>query len=579
MMSLGQYLSSLRLVGVHDDGNDENNNEQVVKVLKKQLEITMGKMLLKYFGKTYGAALLPVMGTDSADSYLTNIASKIATWVATQIIANGASSVSGGIVDHMNQDGTGDENGNDLGTLPLSLAEFTSILNMNQKSGGGTNMTMTPLALLQKGEVDIFEHNFEGLIPNPFIVETDFEETITKMENRIRAFKAKAKAEAKAKNATEQGLDIKDVKDDDDDEHGKYTYDPHDKSAPEPTPINERILPDLYLGVGNGCYSHTKREILVNRLTSILLTKLCYNYYKKANFEKDLFEVHYHAESCHHPDEFIQALINNGHTVDVCPRTQISNFGVSLSVKEDDDSWTAIPIAYMMRTGLERYSDNQAVTFAAPHGGMDFYITGPLIGQTNTCAIQFYIAYQGLCAFHADHDIIMPWKKKASLASPYSNDKALRAARMAGLVSIAYSKIATEMELPFGGYGMMGMCNDISGFIDLAINGETAAYPLTSTGKYLCHFMRCLMELQGDLKERVGMEYAVGDIQKLIHSIANIDNDLHMSPAGASNSLRRYKKAYPEICFQSTADSIQNLREISEMYESLTVWAKVSQYL
>ena len=72
----------------------------------------------------------------------------------------------------------------------------------------------------------------------------------------------------------------------------------------------------------------------------------------------------------------------------------------------------------MLNTGFERYSDNRPVTFAAPHGGIDFYITGPLIGTTNSCAMQFYVAFQGLCAFHADHDVILPFKKKAGVGFP-----------------------------------------------------------------------------------------------------------------------------------------------------------------
>jgi len=545
MMSLGSYLSTLRLPRISTDGDikdgEASSKEQVAKFVKKELNVALGKLLLNYFGKTYGAALLPLTGSDSVDSYLSGIATKIASWGTKQILSN--NSIGNGIID----DDIDEDGDDDIGIFPFTLVELVSILNVNNTLGGKMNMSKTPLELLEIGEVDIFDHSFDGLISNPFVLEADFEKTIQRMEDRIRIV--------------------------------EETYDPHDKSIPPPMPINERVLPDLYLGSGDTCYSHTKRETLVNRLTALLLTKLSYNFYKRSKNEKDLFEVIYKEETCQHPDELLQALINHGHSVDVCPRTQITNFGFSLCVKEKDGSWTNIPTAIMLNTGLERYSDNRPVTFAAPHGGIDFYITGPLIGATNTCAMQFYVAFQGLCAFHSDQDIIMPYKKKASLAKPYSTVKAVQAARMAGLISVAFSKIATEMELPFGGYGTMGMCNDISGFVDFAINGQTMAYPLISTGRYLSHFIRCITELSGTLKDKVGMEYAVDDIQKLIHSIANISSDLHVSPSAAKSSITRYKASYPEAFFQETADSLQILNEIAEMYESLTVWSRVSRYL
>lgn len=528
LMSLGQYLSSLR----RGEGTVEAEAEAF---FKKELEITIGKLLLKFLGKMYGAALLPAIGNVSVDSFLEKKASQMSGFIAKRVLSDDC-------------DNTAVQE--ELGTFPLTLSEVASILNVNQTLGGKSNMTDTPLEFLCKGELDIFEHSFDGLIPNPFMLETDFEKTIAQMEDRVRK------------------SDNNDVK-----------YDPNDKSLPDPTPINSQILPDLHMGLGGTCNTHTKRETLINRLTALLLNKLSYNYYKQVKNEKDLFRVEYNGEICQYPNEFIQALINTGHKVDVCPRTQISNFGLYLSVKEDDGSWTMIPTTMMLRTGFERYSDSKAVSFAAPHGGIDYYITGPLIGTTNTCALQYYIAIDGLCAFHSDQDVIAPWKNKASLTVPYTTKQAVRTARMAGLVSVAVSIIGTELSLPCGGYGVLGMCNDISGIIDHAIHGKTSAYPLSSTGRYLGHLIRCLMRIQSQLKDKVGMEFTVDDIQKLIHSVTNIDNDLHTSPSNARSTIKRYKRAYPELSFQLTANSIEMLNEISEECEALGTWAKVSRYL
>ncbi len=329
MMSLGSYLSTLRLPRTTNDTSSSDSAEEMSKFVKRELEMTLGKLLLNAFGG-YGAALLPLTGSDNVGSYLGGIASKMAAWGTKEILSN--NSVNDGRNNTGDVDEGGDDDGgDDIETLPFTLVELISLLNINNTIGGRGKMSKTPLEFLEKGEIDMFDHNFDGLISNPFVMEEDFERTIKRMEDRIKK--------------TDE------------------SYNPHDKSIPPPQPINERVLPDLYLGCGDTCNSHTKRETLVNRLTALLFTKLSYNFYKQSKNEKDLFEVHYKGETCQHPDEFLQALINHGHSVDVCPRTQITNFGFSLCVKEKDGSWTNIPTAIMLKTGFERYSDCRPVTF------------------------------------------------------------------------------------------------------------------------------------------------------------------------------------------------------------------------
>jgi len=49
-------------------------------------------------------------------------------------------------------------------------------------------------------------------------------------------------------------------------------------------------------------------------------------------------------KDCLYPDEFIAALLDSGHTIDVCPRSAITTFGVAVCIKEDDKSRTNVPI-------------------------------------------------------------------------------------------------------------------------------------------------------------------------------------------------------------------------------------------
>jgi len=312
------------------------------------------------------------------------------------------------------------------------------MINMNQtfNSSSEFDIKMTPLNLFQKGEVgygNLSFHNeekYDGGFTSPFVMERDFKKVIADMEELTRSVNG--------------------------------AYDPDDKSLPEPTPIDERILPDLYFGWGNAKCTHTKRECLENRLVALLLTKLSYNFYKKANDGDDhLFEVHWNNKICRYPEELIQEFMNNGHIVEICPRSTVACFGVALCVKENDGQYSNIPITVQLRTGIERSSDGKPAYFQPPHGGLDIGIKGPLIGETKMCEVQFYVSLDGLTGFYANHDVDLPFLKRTSLADVYPNEQAISAVRMAGLVAVVFNRIATEMNLPFGGYGVLGMCNDV----------------------------------------------------------------------------------------------------------------------
>jgi hypothetical protein len=118
--------------------------------------------------------------------------------------------------------------------------------------------------------------------------------------------------------------------------------------------------------------TRTKREILLNRLFAVLLTKLSHNYARlQKNESKDsYFVAQMNGKDCLFPDEFIGALIDSDHKIEVCPRSAITTFGLALCIKEDDSSWSNVPLGFFFRTGYER-NDRRPAYFSAPHGGMD----------------------------------------------------------------------------------------------------------------------------------------------------------------------------------------------------------------
>ena len=517
LMSLGQYLSQLR------PSSDDSN-----QFLKKELEMTIGKQLLALAGNAFGAALLPILGTSAIDGFLSKVAASMASYAAKQILSE---------EDII-------ETTEDVAALDLELPELIAFLNINQKLSSPIAAGTSSLDLLKIGDVGYGDLSFhdedkhERGFPSPFVMERDFKKCITDMEE-----------ETLKKNGT---------------------YDPNDKSLPPPTPINERILPDLYLGTGDAKCTHTNRECLENRLVGFLLTRLSHNFYKKVNGDKDLFEVHWNGAECRFPEELIQAFMNTGHNVEICPKATTASFGAFVCVKEEDGSFSNIPLCVQLRTGVERASDGRPAYFVAPHGGLEINIRGPFIGSTNYCAVQFYVASLGCTAFYANHDVDLPWLKRTALSEMYSKSEAITAVRMAGMVAHVFNSIGTDLNLPFGGYGVLGMCNDSATIIDYAIRGKTSAYPLLATGRYLNHIFQYFLELREGLKRYPEMKRAASDLKKLTKATMEMPNDLHVSPSTVSDFAARFCSTYSKPTFQMTEDSKSIVTEVATKVKGYT---------
>lgn len=507
MMSFGEYLSQL-------EPADKNSPFNQI-FLQKELQIVVGELLLKKLGKTYGAALLPILGVGSVAASIAGISNKISDFIAKSILSEDKAAV-------------------DPLTFDLSLMEIISFANLNQKGSTQNNgpSHVTPLEHLSRGENawgDLAFDLGDGTFPDIFDVDKDFQNYVFKMEKRI---------------LEKDG-----------------TYDPNDSSFPPPTPVNERLLPGLYLGKGGLKCTHTRRECIEHRLLCVLINKLTHNYYKLSRKQKpeDCFLVFCGGKKCLFPEELIQSLVDCGHQIKVCPRVLPTNFGLQFCVKEEDGSFTSIPTALFLLTGVERSSDNKPAYFAAPHGGMDVSISGPIVGKGYRPAwLQFYVSINGLCCFHPDEDQDTPWAAKTSLAEIYCHDDAIRAIRMCALVSVTFNRIATEQNLPFGGYGILGMCNDSATIIDLALRGTTSAYPLLSTGRYLNHIVSSFTKLKNELSP-----ISCEDLTCLIKSTGNLPSDLHISPAKLINLSERYDKSYGVPVFQATAEAKSILRQMA----------------
>jgi hypothetical protein len=533
-------------------------------MLERELQVAMGTAILHSFGPRIGGVMLPLLGVQKVESFLGQLVSRLLSWIIANVLVD---------VGEGGWDPIGDK-----ACLPFNVSELISFVNLNQKIRSA-EMEVKPIEWMDRGEIgydptyytakkDNKDYDSKDqqsaahdkiLIPNPFNIEQHFEAAILGLEDRIHQQEEFSDTVAQAQG--EASMTTK-------------PYDPDDTSLGDPTPINPTILPGLHLGWGDAKCTHTKREILRNRLFAVLLTKLSYNYQcrKNGNQQEECFVVQMNGKDCHFPDEFVKALMDSGHCIQICPRSAITTFGMACCIKEDDGSWTNVPVAFFLRTGYER-SDQRPTYFSAPHGGVDMTIEGPLVGRNpktgklQRCDIQFYMAIEGLCAWHSNHNVDVPWIKSISTTDPYTQEEALKAIRMSGLLACTFNSMGSVMNLPFGGYGVLGVCNDTAAIVDFAVRGTTNMYPLLSTGRFLMHTADHLMNTFEKLSAYDDLNVIAKDARRLASAACFMESDIHCSPTQLLGAVRRFDANYPESFFQITDDSREILHQMAKEYE------------
>jgi hypothetical protein len=555
-MSLGKYFSTLR-PALLPDGID------APIFIQREMERFLAAQLLHYLGPRFGAAILPILGYPNIQSTTGKIAVQLANWFASHFI-----------VDQTNRLVT--DPFLDRGGFPFSFADLSAIANVHQSvrdvdDQETSKISKTPIELLHMGEVGytpsfcMDKHDEdESLFPNPFVIEIHWEKAILGMEKIFSS-------ECLASNTT---------------------WDPHDRSLPPPKLINSRLFPDLHLGLGSASCTHTRREIIRNRLLAILFNRLSHNYYahEQGWIVTDFNEIEQSQSNDSHPfvikfagtyittpHGFLWTLLETGHDAEVCPRGTRTTFGVAACVKESDGSWTNIPLSYFVRTGYESESARPA-WIGVPHGGMDLTLTGPLVSSPPSssdsnksckCNIQFYMAIEGMCGWHSNHNADVPWIVPKASTSPYSNEMSLQAVRMAGLLAVTFNAIGTEQKLPFGGYGVLGVCNDTAALLDQALRGTTNLYPLVSTGRYLMHIANRLEALRIGLLHHPKFTEELNDLQSLISATMKMSSNLQASPSNVVDGIPRYLACLPDICvFQIEKEGKEIMTQILERFES-----------
>jgi hypothetical protein len=183
------------------------------------------------------------------------------------------------------------------------------------------------------------------------------------------------------------------------------------------------------------------------------------------------------------------------------------------------------------------------------------------------------MAIDGLCGWHSNHNVNVPWIEVVELSSVMTGTDAVEAVQVAALEAVIINTVGTKHNLPFGGYGLVGVCNDTAGLIQHSLEGTTNVYPLTFNGKFAMHNLRTARELRSNLCRQhiLDCSSAIASVDRLIRAIASLSSDVNTMPAEAVNQCKRQLIGQPKLppfalmlesakIIQSILDELQNTK-------------------
>jgi hypothetical protein len=338
----------------------------------------------------------------------------------------------------------------------------------------------------------------------------------------------------------------------------EYIPDEYEQSIPKA--INEVLLPDLHIGPGQAFRTHTRRQILQNRLFSVLLNRLTANLLHGEVGVTELFEVHLtrEGESFQHPSDFIQALMNAGYQVQCQSACRVTTFGFNLCVEdppqhdEDTPTWVHIPVAMPLSSGITE-DNGSSIPGYLTHSATDLQVSGPLFEGVR---IENYHNQAGFAGWISAHYWNLPWLHDGR----FQDLNPVKAVAVVSVLSACINSTAARMRLPNGGYGTIGVCNDSTAVVDQALLGHTNIYPLAYIGSFHYHLVKRVNEMANDWSDAKSSTTSADTCRCLHGALIDLPNDVHPIPRTFADTARRIVSSCPVVpTFVEMEESIKAL--------------------
>ncbi|MCW2241537.1 hypothetical protein [Azospirillum canadense] len=169
------------------------------------------------------------------------------------------------------------------------------------------------------------------------------------------------------------------------------------------------------------------------------------------------------------PAALLGALAAAGHDVDVRDARYFANFGDLIYQGRD------VLTPFWLDTELPVPGTDRTLLVPVSHSQHEVIVRGPVVNAD----LSFYFGIDGEAMFRPSVTRDQAWVM-GRVAHRYRGPDALEVVRLAGAIVRAYDAIKRHhLDLPFGGYYALGVCNDINAMIELHMQGATTLFPLT----------------------------------------------------------------------------------------------------
>lgn len=176
------------------------------------------------------------------------------------------------------------------------------------------------------------------------------------------------------------------------------------------------------------------------------------------------------------PEDLIFDLQATGHTVTVIDARYFANFG-HLHYKGDDvmmpfwiNSGYAVPGTGWFGFGV------RPLLVPVSHAEYEWKVRGPKVNAD----VSYYFGIDGKSEWRTMDTLDQTWVLKRA-AHTYTGAQAVEVTRLAGLLTVAYMhQHEARPQLPFGGYYLLGVCQDGVSAIERRMTGRVTLFPNTA---------------------------------------------------------------------------------------------------